>query len=195
MSQMSSGEKPKIGKNIQAVRKRQNMTLDVLSEVSGVSKAMLSQIEADKVNPTVATVWKIGRGLGVELETLLRGGEPLGKFAVTRRANATALDSQDENLHIEVLTPFSTAEDVEVYMLRFREDGALRSEPHAPRTEEFLTVLEGRVRVTAGESRSELGEGDFVLYNCDVRHDIENIGEGPARVHMVVRFNKQAWSS
>ena len=52
---------PMIGKNIQRIRSARKLTLNVLSERSGVSKAMLSQIESDKVNPTVATVWKIAR--------------------------------------------------------------------------------------------------------------------------------------
>ena len=62
---------PMIGKNIQRIRSSRKLTLNVLSERSGVSKAMLSQIESDKVNPTVATVWKIARGLNVELNDLL----------------------------------------------------------------------------------------------------------------------------
>ena len=52
---------PMIGKNIQRIRNSRKLTLNVLSERSGVSKAMLSQIESDKVNPTVATVWKIAQ--------------------------------------------------------------------------------------------------------------------------------------
>lgn len=66
---------PMIGKNIQRIRSARKLTLNVLSERSGVSKAMLSQIESDKVNPTVATVWKIARGLNVELNDLLEADD------------------------------------------------------------------------------------------------------------------------
>ena len=78
---------PMIGKNIQRLRNARNLTLNVLSERSGVSKAMLSQIESDKVNPTIATVWKIARGLGVDLQDLLdANGTPRRKFAVNSLA-------------------------------------------------------------------------------------------------------------
>ena len=40
-------------------------------ERSGVSKAMLSQIETNKVNPTIATIWKIARGLNIEIQDIL----------------------------------------------------------------------------------------------------------------------------
>ena len=74
---------PMIGKNIQRIRSSRKLTLNVLSERSGVSKAMLSQIESDKVNPTVATVWKIARGLNVELNDLLEADdEPTRVFSL-----------------------------------------------------------------------------------------------------------------
>ncbi len=59
---MKPAPPPQIGSNIQRIRKEQGLTLEVLAERSGVSKAMLSQIESDKVNPTVLTIWKIALG-------------------------------------------------------------------------------------------------------------------------------------
>ena len=71
---MEPAKPPLIGKNIQKLRKARGLTLDVLSERSGVSKAMLSQIEQEKANPTVATVWKIAQGLDAEINSLLGAG-------------------------------------------------------------------------------------------------------------------------
>jgi quercetin dioxygenase-like cupin family protein len=86
------------------------------------------------------------------------------------------------------------AEDLEIYLLSFDAGAALRSLPHAPQTEEYLTVLEGKVKVTAGGKSSELEAGDFVIYNCDVEHMIENLATGVSRVHMIVRFVRRQWS-
>jgi transcriptional regulator with XRE-family HTH domain len=188
---MKPVEPPPVGRNTQAIRKQQGLTLDMLSEKSGVSKAMLSQIESGKVNPTVATVWKIAQGLQVEINSLLEGTSgPRRIFTATRRESIASLDTDEEGLHIKVLTPISMVEDLEMYLLTFKASGALRSAPHFPRTEEFLTVIRGQVRVTAGDNSSDLGEGDFVRYHCDVPHSIENTGRGEAHVHMVVRFSK-----
>jgi XRE family transcriptional regulator, regulator of sulfur utilization len=183
---------PMIGKNIQEIRKKQGLTLDSLSEKCGVSKAMLSQIESDKVNPTVATVWKIAQGLDVDINRLLKdAAEPRRKFTITPMESLPTLDTDERGLHMKVLTPLSMVEDLEMYLLTFEPGGALRSAPHFPRTEEFLTILEGSVRVTAGDNVSDLGSGDFVRYHCDIQHTIENVGDGQALVHMVVRFNKK----
>jgi XRE family transcriptional regulator, regulator of sulfur utilization len=187
---------PVIGKNIQAFRKKLQYTLDVLAEKSGVSKAMLSQIESDKVNPTIATVWKIAQGLGVEINELLKGGSVTQrKFTVTRMNTITQLNTDEEGVHIKVLSPISMVEDLEMYYVTIQPGSALRSGAHFPNTVEFLTIIKGSVRVTAGDNSSELQPGDFISYHCDVAHSIENISaRGPAEVHMVVRFSKKQWN-
>lgn len=192
---MKPAPPPQIGSNIQRIRKEQGLTLESLAERSGVSKAMLSQIESDKVNPTVLTIWKIARGLDVELDAILKGSwEPVRRFAVTRRQDVVILDTAVNGPHIQVYSPLSMAEDLEIYQLNFDPGSALASGPHAPRTEEYLSVLEGRVRVDAGEKSAELSAGDFIVYHCDIDHVIENPYPEPARVHMVVRFHRKQFA-
>jgi XRE family transcriptional regulator, regulator of sulfur utilization len=182
---------PMIGKNIQKFRASRNLTLNVLSERSGVSKAMLSQIESDKVNPTVATVWKIARGLGVDLQDLLNvGAAPKRKFIVNRTESSVALETEDHGVNIKVLSPIDMVDDLEIYLLAFEPKSALPSEPHYPGTEEYLTVVKGSVKVTAGGNSTELHKGDFIAYHCDIEHAIANVSSSPAVVHMVVRFTQ-----
>jgi XRE family transcriptional regulator, regulator of sulfur utilization len=189
---MEPVQPPSVGRNIQRIRKQQQLTLGVLGERSGVSKAMLSQIESEKVNPTVATVWKIARGLEVDLDALLKGtGAPVRKFLVTRRDEARTLEPAGEGLHIRVLSPLAMAEDLEIYLLTFEPGGTLRSQPHAPQTEEYVTVLDGRVRVSAGEKSVEMEAGEFIIYSCDIEHAIENLDPGTSRVQMIVRFARR----
>lgn len=190
---MNPSSPPVIGRNIQKLRKEQKLTLDILSERSGVSKAMLSQIESEKVNPTVATVWKIAQGLSVDINTLFKASaEPVRNFLLTRKDTITTLETDEEGVHIKVLSPISMAEDLEMYLVTISPGGSLFSNPHYSRTEEFLTLLEGKVMVRAGENRAELSSGDFIRYHCDVEHEIVNSGRNLAVIHMVVRFNKKA---
>ena len=190
---MKAIDPPIIGKNIQNIRKQQQLTLGVLAERSGVSKAMLSQIEAEKVNPTVATVWKIARGLEVELDALLKGGQEVHKFTIVRSDQTSTLDTAEKGPHIRVLSPLAMAEDLEIYQLTFDPGSILSSSPHAHGTEEYLTVLSGNVRVSAGDQRVDLESDDFIIYNCDVAHSIENLSDTAAVIHMIVRFIRRQW--
>ena len=189
---MKPAPPPQIGANIQRIRKEEGLTLDGLAERSGVSKAMLSQIESDKVNPTVLTIWKIARGLEVELDAILKGSwEPARKFSSTRSSDVILLDTSERGPHVKVFSPLAMADDLEIYQLTFEPDTALVSGPHAPRSEEFITVLSGSVRITAGGKVAELSAGDFINYHSDVDHTVANPHAEEAQIHMVVRFHRK----
>ena len=48
-----------IGEKLKAIRKEMNLSLDTAAKLTGVSKAMLGQIERGESTPTVLTLWKI----------------------------------------------------------------------------------------------------------------------------------------
>ncbi|MBI9101443.1 MAG: helix-turn-helix transcriptional regulator [Spirochaetales bacterium] len=190
--ELKDNKPPMVGRNILAIRKKLSFTLNVLSERSGVSRAMLSQIESEKVNPTVATVWKIAQGLGVEIQEVLKdSGSSHRKFAVNRKQQVISIDTDADHVHIRVLSPISMVEELEMYWLTINPSGVLESEPHIHDTEEFLTVIEGDIEVTAGDNSTVLGTEDFIRYHSDLKHSIRNLGDKDAIVHMVVKFNKK----
>lgn len=181
---------PRIGKNIQRLRTLRKLTLNVLSERSGVSKAMLSQIESDKVNPTVATVWKISRGLGVDLQDVLEITEQEKSTFVVNPVEVadSRLETKANGVNIRILSPLNMVEDLEIYLVSFDPNAALKSEPHYEGSQEFLTIIKGAVSVAAGDNTAKLKKGDFIIYNCDIPHEIVNDSPQPAVVHMVVRY-------
>jgi len=183
---------PAIGVNVKKQRLEQKMSLDKLAVASGVSKAMLSQIESAKVNPTIATMWKIAHALKVDFNFLLKGkGDKVRKFEVNRHEDLTTLDADEEGVHINVLSPISMAEDLELYILTFQPDSVLTSSAHYPDTEEFLTVLEGKVEVSAGKNLTVLKKNDVLIYQCDVNHSIKNLSSKESKIYLVVRFAKR----
>ena len=178
-----------IGENVKKLRQGEGWSLDELSLRSGVSKAMLSNVESGKVNPTIATLWKIALAFEVDFNVLLRGeGSRVKLFTICRRDDLTSLDVGLPGARITVLSPPAMADDLELYMLELEPGSALESEPHTAGAQEFVTVLAGEVEVAAGERSTVLNTGDLVHYQCDVHHRIRNRGAAPARLYMVVRF-------
>lgn len=182
---------PAIGENLYRERKRQQLSMAELAAASGISKAMLSQIEADKVNPTIATLWKLAHALHVELESLVTGGSKRKRrFEVIRKEMIVSLSTDRAGTRFEVLSPASMAEDLELYRVTM-EPGCLHSsQPHAKGTEEYVNVLDGKVRITAGESSAILEKGDFLIVQSDIEHAIENLSDARSELFMVVRFRK-----
>lgn len=62
-----------IANNLAEIRHQRKLSLDKLSELSGVSKALLGQIERSESNPTVNTLWKIASGLQIPFNRLIAG--------------------------------------------------------------------------------------------------------------------------
>lgn len=80
-----------IAKNLVKLRKTRNLTLDQVSELTGVSKAMLGQIEKGKSTPTVTTLWKIANGLQVSFSVFLKEDKPKVKKSICRISNLSQI--------------------------------------------------------------------------------------------------------
>ncbi len=183
-----------IGDIIKEIRKDKQMTLKILSEESGVSKAMLSQIESAKVNPTISTVWKIANGLKVDINELTKVvSVKTRNFTLTKKNEIIIADplEGEEGIQIKDLTSMDMVENIEIFLMTFEKGSKLLSEPHFTGTEECLTLLDGTITVTAGDNVIKMDKGDFLTYHSDIEHSIENTGENKAVVHMVIRYKKK----
>jgi len=179
---------PSVGETIRHLRRERNWTIDELSHASGVSKSMLSQIERDLTNPTVATLWRLTSALGVPIEEALRGPAAVPVPVIEHQAaHATpSIGNADGSVRLRVLGPLSLAGRVEWYELLAQPGGVLASEPHPDGTEEHLSVLEGRLQVEAGGATHEALKGETVRYAADQRHAIRNPAAEPARALLLV---------
>ncbi len=180
-------EPPRVGTTLAALRHGQGLSLDELSRRAGVSKSMLSQIERNQANPTVAVVWRLANALGVALSELLEGGKAATPAIVTVAAQATpSLRSEGGGHELRILGPVELAGQFEWYELLLQPGGALVSEPHEPGSREHLTVLSGSVEVASGDDRQRLKHGETARYAVDRPHAIRNLGKTVATALLVV---------
>ena len=161
-------EPPKVGATLQALRQSQGLSLDELSRRAGVSKSMLSQIERNQANPTVAVVWRLSE---------LLGGERAAAPAIeTVAAHATpSMSSPDGLCQLRILGPIDLAGQFEWYELTVQPGGALESAAHEPGSREHLSVLSGSLRVEAGGSSRTLNAGETARYAVDGPHAIRHL--------------------
>ena len=181
-------EPPRVGQTLAALRQARALSLDELSRHAGVSKSMLSQIERNQANPTVAVVWRLANALNVPLAELLAGAEPPPEPAITHvAAHATpTLSSPDGRCELRILGPLDLAGQFEWYELTVQAGGTLASEAHEPGSREHLSVLDGCLDVRAGDTTTRLRVGESARYAVDQAHAIHNPLKSPARALLVV---------
>jgi len=181
---------PVVGANLRRLRVRRGLSLERLAQASGVSRAMLSQVELGRSTPTINVVWRIARALEVPFSALIAARDTRG-LSVLRRAEAKVLSSHDGAFTSRALFPFDEPRRVEFYELRLAPGAVERADPHAPGTTENLVVSAGRVEVEAGGSRSSLAPGDALVFQADVPHAYLNAGEGEAVLYLVMTYAEQ----
>ncbi|HHW49321.1 MAG TPA: helix-turn-helix transcriptional regulator [Clostridiaceae bacterium] len=186
---MDNYQPPTIGLNIANFRKQRNMSLDELSKRSGVSKSMLSQIEQEKSNPTIITVWKIARALGISIEEPLENSSN-NSIEVLRREDSPIIFSDSNSCEIRANSPIHMTDNLELYYITFKPYGKHSSMPHFPKAEEFLTVISGRLKVSSGNRTCILNKGDTGRYRADQHHSIENLCGSESSAFLVVWFPK-----
>lgn len=178
---------PRVGAVIARLRSQHGMSLDDLSREAGVSKSMLSQIERNQANPTVALVWRLANALRVPIGELLSGEKAPAAPIETVAAHATPmLATQDKRCELRILGPLELAGRFEWYELSLQPGGALVSQPHEPGSREHLTVLSGAVEVQSAGASQKLRSGETARYAVDVPHAIRNVGKTAANALLVV---------
>lgn len=186
-----TGAEAALGDRVKELRRKKGWTLDELSETCGVSRSMLSQIERNGVNPTVAVALRIAQAFGIALGSLVDAPVVAPRIEVVRADDRSTHFRSDKDCRIRTLSPLHLEKDVEFYEVRLRAGGALRSAPHYSGTREILTVQEGSLRVTSGGGTQDLGPGDSAHYPADVPHEIVNTGKGEAVAYLVDLYTPQ----
>jgi transcriptional regulator with XRE-family HTH domain len=180
-------EPPRVGATLQSLRQGQGLSLDELSRRAGVSKSMLSQIERNQANPTVAVVWRLANALRVDLSELLGGERPAPPAIQTVAAHSTpAMSSPDGLCQLRILGPIDLAGQFEWYELTVQPGGALESAAHEPGSREHLSVLSGSLEVSASASVQKIKAGETARYAADGPHAIRNPGKAAATALLVV---------
>ncbi len=174
---------------VKELRNKKGWTLEELSAACGVSRSMLSQIERQNANPTLAVVHRISQAFGMSLGDLVNLPNASAAIDVIRSDDRTYHYRSDENCQIRTLSPLHLEKDVEFYEIRLHAGGSLTSAAHFSGTREFLTLQKGRVEVLSGEDSTPLEKGDSAHYPADVEHKIINKGKGDASGFLVVIYD------
>src|SRR5215218_1103519 len=176
-----------VGTRVRALRDAMGLSLRDLSDRTGVSAPMLSQVERGTTSPTLAVAERIASGLELSLSQLLRLDEQ-PHLAITRRGKGRI--RRRAGHRTEELTPSLPGQraDVSRHVL---EPGAATGRPgdpplHEPGSRETAVVMRGAVRLVIDGEHHDLGPLDSVTFDADLPHRFENEGDSDAEFLAVV---------
>jgi transcriptional regulator with XRE-family HTH domain len=177
-----------LGGRVKALRAARGWSLEALANASGVSRSMLSEIEREQANPTLAVTLRIARAFSLSLGELLEMPGAASAITVIRADDHAYHYRSDNDCRIRTLSPLNLEKDVEFYEIRLQPGGALRSSPHFEGTREFVTIQRGTIKAESEGDTEELHPGDSASYRADVPHALINSGKTEALVFLIVIY-------
>jgi XRE family transcriptional regulator, regulator of sulfur utilization len=166
-----------IGARVKALREAAGLSLRDLSERSGVSAPMLSQVERGETSPTLTVAARIAAGLELRLSQLLRLDE--GDSVTVVRARERQRGGNRKRGHsFEVLTSAQPGQRAELSRHALAPGGATGASDdppmHEPGSRETALVEKGAIVLVCDGHCYELSDGDCVTFDADLPHHFEN---------------------
>jgi transcriptional regulator with XRE-family HTH domain len=178
---------PVVGTNLRRLRGQRGLSLEKLSQLSGVSRAMLGQIELGQSAPTINVLWKISSALSVPFSALI-SARTQGGVHVLRAEQAKLLTSHDGSFTSRALFPFDEPRRVEFYELHLAPGGVEKADAHNPGTIENLVVARGTVEIEVEGKKEQLSAGDAMVFEADVPHVYRSKADGESVMYLVMTY-------
>jgi len=168
-----------IGAKIRALRLKKKMGLVELGRHTGLSPALLSKIERERLFPTLPTLLRIALVFSVDLEFFFAGAREKPVMAVVRKAQRVQLPEREGR---EIAYKFESL-DYPVTERRFSSyyadffpvsRAALRLHDHPG--VEFIYTLQGTLSVHVGGEEHIVEAGDSMYFDSTVPHGYRRSG-------------------
>jgi transcriptional regulator with XRE-family HTH domain len=183
-----------VGKKIKTIRESKNLSIEEISERSGLSKEQIISIEEGQNLPSLGPLIKIARALGVRLGTFMDDNDSLGpvvcRAADRERASSISFSNgaTDARKHMEYhpLAQQKAGRHMEPFIIDINPEDSPEFQLSAHEGEEFIYVMQGEIEIVYGKETYTLKEGDSIFYDSIVKHHVHGAPGKPAKILAVV---------
>jgi transcriptional regulator with XRE-family HTH domain len=185
-------EELKIGVKIRDLREKNFFTLQDLAAKTGLTKTVLTEIEADEVMPPVATLLKLARALNVGMAYFFKDEAPAEQVSITRAGERVRIKRRPHHREGEVDYVYESLEarmpgkHMEPLRVDFvpMETADMVFTSHEG--EEFLFLLEGKLEFRTNDRVETLSAGDALYFDSAQNHSFRSLTDAPAKAVVVV---------
>ena len=181
-----------VGFKIKGIRESKNMSVEELSERSGLSIEQVVSVEQDEYLPSLGPLIKIARALGVRLGTFMDDNDELGPVVSRAASHVSGIsfsnDTVDARKHMEYhpLAREKAGRHMEPFIIDIQPSGEQDYQLSAHEGEEFIYVMSGEVEVKYGKECYLLEAGDSIYYDSIVKHHVHGVPGKSARILALV---------
>ena len=184
---IKSNSKHQFGSKLRTVRERRGITLKQVAGKAGVSESLVSQIERNKVSPSVDTLLSIADVLGIDYEYLFSDYRKKGVVEIVRVAERSVTQSGPLTMsRLSVREEIPGEHSVEAFMLEVAPGGEKGDPEYGHAGQEFGIILEGTAELHFSDEVYTLFKGDTVSFASRIPHILKNKGTAPLKAVWIV---------
>lgn len=177
-----------LAQTLKALRTQRGWSLNQAAENTGVSKAMLGQIERGESSPTVATLWKIATGFNVAFSAFLETA-PLQPAAMLHRYGELPIFNQgNADMRVVPLFPFDHQLGFDMFVIDLAPGAISESSAHEAGVIEHVIVISGQLELAINGEWHSLASGEAMRFQADCPHAYHNGGTEPVRIHDLIHY-------
>ncbi len=170
----------RVGHEVRRRRQGLDLTVGQLAERSGISRAMLTQVELGQANPSIVTVDKLARALGVDFATLA-GAADREPVAVRRPDEDVVVWSSPAGSSGRLRIAGTRRGGLELWEWILFPGDQHASEPDPAGSEELLIVESGELTLLVDDDRYTVAAGSCARLATDTRYVYRNDGGAEVR--------------
>lgn len=177
-----------ISLTLRELRHDRGWSLDKAAEETGVSKAMLGQIERQESSPTIATLWKIASGFQTSFSSFIANIDVDSEEPIHRSGKTSNIHLQDDKIRVMTLFPFDKELNFEIFTIDLSPGCEQLSPPHKHGVTEHVLVLEGKIDVFINGHWRTLNKREGIRFNADQPHGYRNTTRVSACFNNIIHY-------
>jgi transcriptional regulator with XRE-family HTH domain len=176
-----------IVRKIRHIRLQNKLTLQRVAERTGFTKSYLSMVESGKKAPPIATLSKIANALNVDIAAFFEQKKPEDSVTLVKRGKGKPVVRHGTifGYRYKSLAPTKRQKRMEPFISTNIPRGK-GEEWFDHEGEEFIYLLEGKMKFLYGDKEYVLEEGDCVYFDSGIRHRGEAMGKRPTKALLVI---------
>ncbi|MGC9158092.1 MAG: helix-turn-helix domain-containing protein [Terracidiphilus sp.] len=182
-----------IGMKLRSLRTRKRLTLSRLGAETGLSTALLSKLETDRMIPTLPTLVIICRVYGVDLSYFFCAPAK-HTLSITRKAHLQGNGRSVESVKITPLNVADQGARMRAQMIEFPAGGGSCAMESCRGNSALVYVLEGKLQFNTGGVNEVLDAGDCAYLESEMTLSWGAAGKGRCRILAVMPAPAQAES-
>lgn len=161
-----------IGNQLRRYRESREISLDEAAQLTGVSKPSLSNIERGITSPSINTLWKVSKGLGLPISYFFSEKEVI--YEVATLDNLKEINSGDDLIKTFTAFSWDPSDNFEVLFLELLPGAQRVSKAHTDGTSEIIIIMEGELNLKIQDDNVKLLPKQLLRFNADTEHQYIN---------------------